>query len=101
MSLSQLESLKEAIAEGRWSLIDVRERHEYAEGHISLAVNLPLSEVARWSEGIVPDRPIVLYCRTSNRSRRCAELLSARGTREVYVLEGGYRAWSASRPQDD
>ncbi len=96
LSLDQLGELEAAIREGRCSLIDVRERHEYAAGHIPLAANRPLSEVASWSSEIEPDRPLILYCRTINRSRRCADILCARGFREVYVLEGGYTAWSAA-----
>jgi rhodanese-related sulfurtransferase len=96
LTVDQLGALERAIREGGYVLVDVRERHEYATGHIPMAENRPLSELARWCSEASRDRPIILYCRTSNRSRRCAHALSTQGFREVYVLDGGYSAWSAA-----
>ncbi|GLV47237.1 transferase [Thermus sp. LT1-2-5] len=71
---------------------DVREVEEYAQARIPGAQLLPLSEfMARYGE-IPKDRPVVLYCRTGNRSWQAAAWLSAQGY-QVYNLEGGIVRW--------
>lgn len=71
---------------------DVREVEEYAQARIPGARLLPLSEfMARYGE-IPKDQPVVLYCRTGNRSWQAAAWLSAQGYR-VYNLEGGIVRW--------
>ena len=58
---------------------DVREVEEYAQARIPGARLLPLSEfMARYGE-IPKDTPVVLYCRTGNRSWQAAEFLVAQG----------------------
>ena len=94
----QLKDLETALRNGRCLLIDVRERHEYEAGHIPLAINRPMSQMGTWQTEVEGDLQIVLYCKTGGRSRRCADVLRARGLREVYGLEGGYSAWSRSAP---
>ena len=96
----QLKELEAALRDGRCLLIDVRERHEYEAGHIPLAINRPMSQLGSWQAEVDGDLQIVLYCKTGGRSRRCADALRARGLREVYILEGGYSAWSRSVPKD-
>ena len=91
-----LKGLEAALLEGRCLLVDVREKHEHEAGHIPLSVNLPLSQAGKWSKELDRDRPLILYCRTTNRSKRCAEGLIGMGFRDVRVLNGGYLAWSAS-----
>jgi thiosulfate sulfurtransferase len=100
LSIGQLKDLEAAIREENCALLDVRESREYSAGHIPLAASRPLSQIASWSEKMDPNRPVVVYCRTNNRSRRCAKLLCDRGFREVYILDGGYSAWSAAGAQD-
>ncbi|MEZ0347038.1 MAG: rhodanese-like domain-containing protein [Thermus sp.] len=71
---------------------DVREVEEYAQARIPGARLLPLSEfMARYQE-IPKDQPVVLYCRTGNRSWQAAAWLSAQGY-PVYNLEGGIVRW--------
>lgn len=70
------------------AFIDVREVEEYAQARIPGAGLVPLSEfVARYGE-IPKDRPVVLYCRTGNRSWQAAAWLTAQGYANVYNLEG-------------
>ncbi len=84
-------------ADGDAVLLDVRERHEWQAGHAPRAVHLPLSALASGAAlpARVKDRPLVVICRSGNRSRRAAELLSARGADAVDVT-GGMRGWAAA-----
>jgi len=73
-------------------LVDVRERDEFTTGTLPDAVNLPLSELPHRFRELDADRPIALVCRSGNRSREAAELLTARGFRDVVDLAGGIQA---------
>ncbi|WP_317445954.1 rhodanese-like domain-containing protein [Streptomyces collinus] len=78
-------------------LLDVREPDEWRAGHAPRAVHLPLSELSAGAglPAEVRTRPLVVICRSGNRSRRAAELLAARGADAVDVI-GGMRAWAAA-----
>ncbi len=39
------------------------------------------------------DEPIVLYCRTGNRSGKAAKVLEDAGFSQVIIMEGGYPDW--------
>ena len=72
-------------------LIDVRERHEWQAGHIPGSVLAPLG---RFDPRQVPtDRQVVMVCRSGNRSRIAAEMLTAAGHANVVNMEGGVIAW--------
>ena len=75
-------------------LIDVREPDEFDEARIAGAVLLPMSEIRdRWQE-IPRDRPVVLYCRSGNRSGQIAGALWMRaGYDNIYNLAGGILDW--------
>ncbi len=94
---SELGTFRKAIEEGSCLLLDVRELKEYEAGHIPSAKARPLSQMNEWPSELTRDRTIIVYCRTSHRSRRCAEILSAGGFQDLYVLEGGYSAWCSGQ----
>ncbi|NOX62215.1 MAG: STAS domain-containing protein [Chloroflexi bacterium] len=74
-------------------VIDVREPREYRKSHIPQAKNAPLSKLLQKPIDLPKDRPIVLTCRTSRRSRRAAYLLKQRGHQNLAILDGGMVAW--------
>ncbi|HEX2025952.1 MAG TPA: rhodanese-like domain-containing protein, partial [Actinomycetota bacterium] len=60
--------------------LDVREPFEWNEGRIEGAVHIPLQQVLDGrTEGLDPERPVVIYCRTANRSEVARLMLEARG----------------------
>ena len=76
-------------------LVDVREPDEYRSGHIPNALNLPLSGLAEGLKQIDKHkaRPLIICCRTSQRSARAAVALRKHGFASVQVLAGGITAW--------
>ena len=76
-------------------LIDVRNPAEYEAGALPGARNLPLAGLAHRIAELDPSRPVVLYCRSGNRSVIAAALLEARGFAEVCDVIGGYDAVGA------
>lgn len=73
--------------------IDVREVEEFAQVRIPGARLIPLSEFdLRFSE-IPQDLPVVLYCRSGNRSGQAVTWLMAQGWDNLNNLHGGIMAW--------
>lgn len=76
-------------------LLDVREPFEWEAGRIEGAVHIPLQQVLDGrTEALDTDRPVVIYCRTANRSEVARLMLEARGF-EAHVMAGGSEAWVA------
>ncbi len=76
-------------------LIDVRTPGEFAEGYIDGAVNIPLDQLASRLSEVPQDTPVVLYCRSGNRSNQAAGVLAQAGYTNVYDL-GGVLGWQAA-----
>ena len=82
-------------------LLDVREDDEWAAGHATGAVHIPLGEVPiRFGElgELSPDRPVHVICRSGSRSARAVEWLAEHDVPAVNV-GGGTQAWASSGRQ--
>ncbi len=89
--------LEVALAEDLPDLIDVREPHEWAGGHIPGAIHVPLGQldVAAHSE-IDRNKKVVVYCASGMRSIDGSYTLKRAGFARVYSLAGGIHAWAAA-----
>lgn len=66
-------------------IIDVREPSEFAQGHFKGAENIPLSMISKKAEILKRlNKPIVLYCRSGNRSGQAVAILKAAKIEKVY-----------------
>ena len=79
-------------------LIDVRTLDEFNSGYIKKAKNLDFYSETFQNDilSIEKSLPIVLYCRTNNRSTKTANILKDNGFKEILVLEGGITDWVKS-----
>ncbi|HYO08773.1 MAG TPA: rhodanese-like domain-containing protein [Tepidisphaeraceae bacterium] len=77
-------------------LIDVREDHEWAQGHLPRATHLGRGIIERDIETKIPDHaaPLVLYCGGGFRSALAADNLQKMGYTNVLSMDGGYRGWT-------
>ena len=82
----------DAMMDEEHLLLDVRTQEEYDAGHIADAVLIPVDELSdRMSEiEVDQDTPILVYCRSGNRSAVASDLLVNAGFNQVYNLLGGY-----------
>lgn len=76
-------------------IVDVREPAEWAESRIPGAVLIPLAELAYRVKELPRDRPVIMQCRSGNRSRVATEFLLGHGFPNVRNLVGGIVAWAA------
>ena len=80
-------------------VLDVRTPAEYAEGHIpGTDFNIDVldstyTKIA--TEKLPKDRPVALYCRSGNRSKKAAAILAEKGYM-VVELGSGFRGWVAA-----
>ncbi len=81
--------------DGNATLLDVREREEYREGHLDGAVSLPRGFLEMRVEETVPDKgaPIIAYCGGGTRSLIAARTLKEMGYTNVVSMSGGFSAW--------
>jgi rhodanese-related sulfurtransferase len=81
----------------RFQIVDVRESYEWEAGHIEEAVHIPLTQIMSGAEGerLDTSRPVVVVCRSGNRSELASLMLQARGY-EAHNLEGGMEAWAGA-----
>jgi rhodanese-related sulfurtransferase len=79
-------------------LLDVRTPGEFEAEHIEGAYNVPLDTLAEHGAelraGITG--PVVLVCRSGQRARKAEAALQAAGMDNLYVLDGGMSAWTAT-----
>lgn len=76
-------------------ILDVREPDEFKTGHLLNAKSIPLGklrdrlgELERYRE-----KPVVVVCRSGQRSATACALLGKEGFTQVYNLSGGVTAW--------
>jgi molybdopterin/thiamine biosynthesis adenylyltransferase/rhodanese-related sulfurtransferase len=86
---------RELLAEADAAVVDVRERDEWAEGHLPGAVHIPRGSLESRIEGVVPDRSqtVVVYCGSGSRSAFAAKTLEELGYGNVLSLAGGFTDW--------
>ena len=76
-------------------ILDVRELDEYEQEHIPGAVLLPVETIAKdTASRFIPDQktPVLVYCRSGNRSKTASSILAELGYTQVYNF-GGIQDW--------
>lgn len=83
------------IFKGEMKVVDVRAQTEWDEGHLPGATHVMLGYLAERADEIVDEgKPVVVQCRTGNRSAIGASILQAKGAAEVFNLADGIRGWA-------
>ena len=89
-----LDELADVIDRGGF-VLDVREDHEWAEGHVPNAHHIPMNDVAENLDKLDDGARIFIICRSGGRSMTVANYLEAQGF-DVVSVAGGTQAWIAS-----
>ena len=80
-------------------LLDVREQHEFSEGHIVNAHHMPLGKIDERIGEIesFKNAPIIVTCQSGTRApQACGKLVKA-GFGHVHELQGGMVAWEEQK----
>jgi rhodanese-related sulfurtransferase/glyoxylase-like metal-dependent hydrolase (beta-lactamase superfamily II) len=86
-------SVNDVAALTNATLVDVRENDEWADGHISGALHIPMSELPSRVGELPTDQRIVCVCRSGHRSGKVTAWLINNG-REAVNMVGGMIAWT-------
>ncbi|MGA1030603.1 MAG: rhodanese-like domain-containing protein [Flavobacteriaceae bacterium] len=94
ITVVEQDRFKAYIAAGH-SLIDVRTPEEFAQGHIEGAQNLNFlaTDFSEKAQKFNKKEPLLLYCRSGNRSAKAAKILDSLGFQQLFDLKGGFLAW--------
>ena len=74
------------------TILDVREIHEYAAGHIPSAENFPLSTLGTDFSKLDKNQKYYVICQAGGRSAKAYEFLDVQGFNVINV-EGGMNNW--------
>ncbi len=85
--------LAEKLAEGKQTLIDVREPHEFRAGHVPGAVNIPLATLPSRLGAFRPEQTIYVICHSGSRSATAVAHMKRAGFEHAYSVTGGTSAW--------
>ena len=86
------EQLHQLLKKGA-QLIDVRSTMEYNQGALNGAINLPITSIHHNTDAIDQSKPVLLYCRSGQRSGMVKQFLITLGFDEVYNI-GSYTRYA-------
>ena len=85
---------------GNSLIVDVREAHEFAAGHVPGAINIPrgVLEFQIWKQVGFPantdiDRPVILQCQSGNRASLAAQSLAELGFTHTTAVVMSLEEW--------
>ncbi len=78
-------------------IVDVRRPEEFEAGQIETAknINFLADDFIKTISQLDTLQPLLIYCRSGNRSGRAAKVMDSLGFKKIYDLEGGYLNWIA------
>ena len=91
---------KEMMGDGA-AVIDVREPHEYDEGHVPGASLIPVNSVYARREELPKEQDLIFVCAVGQRSALACEMAAAAGLTRLFNLEGGTDGWVAAGQRVD
>ena len=78
-------------------LLDVREKDEYANGHIPGSINVPVGEIDRVKDEITDDStPVFVYCLAGTRAKRAVDAMTKMGYSNARNI-GGIKAYTGEK----
>ena len=86
----------ERFSKGEARLVDIRETDEYTQEFVPGSRLIPLSIIAKHplKDADAPDKPIVFFCHSGNRTANASDLLERlAGDVQAYRLDGGISGW--------
>jgi rhodanese-related sulfurtransferase len=90
-----VEQAHEQLEKGTAVMVDVREPEEIAESAVPGTINIPLGQLGARASEVPTDKPVLVFCRSGNRSQEGAAILAAEGY-DASTVEGGIVAWDAA-----
>jgi len=90
------EEASHLLAEGDFDLVDVREPHEWALGHMPGARHVPLGQLLREPARHLRQDRVIFVCGHGVRSLTAAHVAANRGYEKVFSMDGGVDGWHSA-----
>lgn len=100
----EYQEYKNNILNKNVQLFDVRTPDEYNLGHIEGSINIDFKNQKKFNlffGKFDKKKPVYLYCRSGNRSKKSADILLELGFSEVYDLKGGFVEWNLNELKEN
>lgn len=95
MKETTVEELKNKKEIGEdFTLLDVREPHEYYMADLDGTTRIPLDELPKRLDELDREEEIIVMCRSGNSAADAVELLNQNGFEKARRLEGGINKWA-------
>lgn len=87
------------IKSGGVTILDVRTKGEYNQGHIKNAININWYDpkFAELTKTLDKNKPLVIYCAAGSRSAEAKEALVAAGFKSVLNMKDGFEGWEEQK----
>ena len=95
----EITEFKTKIASQKYILVDVRTESEFDDGHIKGAINIDYFS-STFSDEISElglETPVLVYCKSGNRSGKAMKIMNDLRFKEVYNLTGGFKGWLSGK----
>lgn len=89
--------LKEALSQGKGTVLDVRKFSEFGNGHVAGANNAPLDYLNDYYDKIDKNKTQFVHCKSGYRSMIACSLLLKNGFTKVVDVHGGFDAISQTK----
>jgi hydroxyacylglutathione hydrolase len=94
VSLMTVTEFKEELDKGNdWTVIDVRNEDEYAQGHIENSLNIYAGTIGEHHNEVPRNNPTAIICKTGTRSSFACSVLLRKGFKNLHNVLGGMDAW--------
>ena len=90
-----VEQAHQLYSQGVYTL-DVRTIEEWQQVHIPGATLIPLDQLPDRYQELPTDEPILIYCRSGNRSLQALNILKDLGLDDLSSMDGGINDWIAA-----
>jgi len=84
---------KEMIDQGGITIVDVRDRDSFEEGHIEGAQSVGDTNIDEFVNSTDKNKPVLCYCFMGFSSQNAAQYFIEQGFEAVYSMAGGYTQW--------
>lgn len=84
---------KKMINEQNAQFIDVRTPEEFMSSQLPGAVNIPLHVIEQECDKLDKSRPVIVFCRSGQRSQMALQILKGKGFSNVHNM-GSFMAWN-------
>ncbi len=90
---ASVQQAHDQLEAGTAVMVDVREPDEIAEQAVDGTINIPLGQLEARAAEVPTGKPVLVFCRSGNRSQEGASILAAKGY-DASTVEGGIIAWT-------